>query len=88
MTTAINSNPETFAHRSSKVSVPVLGAGDKIGEGDTYLIENVLPRELAEVAFEKLMKEVAWNVMHHASSRFVDPSISSFSPHATHDTDT
>jgi len=66
MTTAINSTPETVAHRSSKASVPaLLGVGDKIGEGDTYLVENVLPPELAEVVFEKLIKEVAWNVMHH-----------------------
>jgi hypothetical protein len=70
MTTAINVNstPETVAHRSSKASVPVLGVGDKIGEGDVYLVENVLPPELAEVVFEKLMKEVAWNVMHHRGS--------------------
>ncbi|KAF8460447.1 hypothetical protein DFH94DRAFT_858381 [Russula ochroleuca] len=69
MTTAINSAPEAFAYRSSKVSVPVLGVGhtvgDKIGEGDTYLVENVLPPDLAEVGFENLMKEVAWNVMRH-----------------------
>ncbi|KAH9984292.1 hypothetical protein BJV77DRAFT_1072254 [Russula vinacea] len=65
MTTTINSAPEVSAYRSSKVSVPVLGVGDKIGEGETYLVENVLPPELAEVAFENLMKEVAWNVMHH-----------------------
>ncbi|KAF8492084.1 hypothetical protein F5888DRAFT_247777 [Russula emetica] len=65
MTTAINSTPKTIAHRSSKTSVQVLGVGDKIGEGETYLVENVLPLELAEVVFEKLMKEVAWNVMHH-----------------------
>jgi len=69
MTTAINSTPETVPHRSSKASVPaILGVGDKIGEGDTYLVENVLPPELAEVVFEKLMKEVAWNVMHHRGS--------------------
>jgi hypothetical protein len=61
MTTAINSAP----HRSSKASAPVLGVGDKIGEGDSYLVENVLPPELAEVVFDKLMEEVAWNVMHH-----------------------
>lgn len=65
MTTAINNSPETVAHRSSKASVPVLGIGDKIGEGDSYLVEDVLPPELAEVVFEKLMKEVAWNAMHH-----------------------
>ncbi|KAN0103992.1 hypothetical protein V8E52_011422 [Russula decolorans] len=57
--------PETVAHCGSKASVPALGVGDKIGEGDTYLVENVLPPELAEVVFEKLIKEVAWNVMHH-----------------------
>lgn len=51
--------------RSSKVVVPVLGVGDQIGEGDTSLVENVLPQELADVAFENLRKEVAWNVMHH-----------------------
>ena len=65
MTTTISSEPATFDNRRSKVSVPVLGVGDRIGEGDTYLVENVLPPELAEVAFEDLMKEVAWNVMHH-----------------------
>ena len=69
MTTTINSTPETVAHRSSKASVPpVLSAGDKIGEGDSYLVENVLPPELAEVVLEKLMNEVAWNVMHHRGS--------------------
>ena len=51
--------------RSSKVVVPVLGVGDQIGEGDTYLVDNILPPELADVAFENLRKEVAWNVMHH-----------------------
>ena len=65
MTTTVGSEPATFGNRSSKVSVPVLGVGDRIGEGDTYLVENVLPPGLAEVAFEDLMKEVAWNVMHH-----------------------
>jgi hypothetical protein len=65
MTTTLGSEPATFGNRGSKVSVPVLGVGDRIGEGDTYLLENVLPPELAEVAFEDLMKEVAWNIMHH-----------------------
>lgn len=65
MTTTVSNAPGPLPHRSSKVSVPVLGVGDKIGEGDTYLVEDVLPPELAEVAFENLMKEVAWNVMHH-----------------------
>jgi len=65
MATTTNGDPVTTGNRSSKVQAPVLGAGDRIGEGDTYLVENVLPSEVAEVAFEDLMKEVAWNVMHH-----------------------
>jgi hypothetical protein len=65
MTTNVSSPPETFTHRSSKISVPVLGVCDQIAEGDTYLVENILLPELAEVAFEVLLKEVAWNVMHH-----------------------
>jgi hypothetical protein len=83
MTTTINSTSGTFPHRSSKVSAPVLGVGDKIGEGDTYLVENVLPPELAEVAFENLMKEVAWNVMHHRGPLAFIP----LSPHATQNLD-
>ena len=63
---------------SSKVVVPVLGVGDQIGEGDTYLVDNILPPELADVAFENLRKEVAWNVMHHrgafTSTRPIEPN--------------
>ncbi|KAH9981681.1 hypothetical protein BJV74DRAFT_778556 [Russula compacta] len=71
MTTPHNNVPAaetSSAHRSSKAApaVPVLlGSGDQIGEGDTYLVEDVLPPELAEVAFEKVLEEVVWNVMHH-----------------------
>lgn len=83
MTTAINSTPETIApHRSSKTSAAVLGIGDKIGEGDSYLVEDVLPPELAEVVFEKLMKEVAWNIMHHRGSL----ALLSYHPHHTRKT--
>ena len=65
MTDTSSSILATSSLRSSKVVVPVLGVGDQIGEGDTHLVENILPAELAEVAFENLRKEVAWNVMHH-----------------------
>ena len=65
MTDASSSVVARSLFSSSKVVVPVLGAGDQIGEGDTHLIENILPPELADVAFENLRKEVAWNVMHH-----------------------
>ncbi|KAJ7689545.1 hypothetical protein B0H17DRAFT_633863 [Mycena rosella] len=43
----------------------VLGAGDALGTGDSYLILNVVPSELAEVAFERMRDEVKWDVMHH-----------------------
>jgi hypothetical protein len=75
MTTSISSDATTFGNRSSKVLVPVLGVGDRIGEGDTYLVENILPPELAEVVFEDLMNEVAWNVMHHRGSSGLPPQI-------------
>ncbi|KIJ62394.1 hypothetical protein HYDPIDRAFT_176519 [Hydnomerulius pinastri MD-312] len=44
---------------------PSLGVGDRIGEGDSELVLDILPPELAESAFENMRKEVAWNVMHH-----------------------
>jgi hypothetical protein len=42
--------PETTLIRNSKVLVPVLAVGD------TYLVENILLPDLAEVAFENLRK--------------------------------
>ena len=59
---------ETVAHCNSKTAVPALGVGDKIGEGDTYPVENVLPPEPAEVVSTELTKEVAWNATRHVSS--------------------
>ncbi|KAI0260338.1 hypothetical protein BC834DRAFT_957645 [Gloeopeniophorella convolvens] len=59
------SNSETASVRRLKTTVPILGVGDSIGEGDTYLLESILPQELAEVAFERLQSEVAWNTMYH-----------------------
>lgn len=40
-------------------------AGDQIAEGDTSLLLDFLPLELAEGAFDRLRDEVAWNVMLH-----------------------
>ncbi|KAI6141588.1 hypothetical protein BKA82DRAFT_1004830 [Pisolithus tinctorius] len=42
-----------------------LGPGDKIGEGDSELVLNILPPDLVEDAFENMRKEVAWKAMHH-----------------------
>lgn len=39
--------------------------GDKIGEGDSSLMLNVLPPELCDTAFKQIIDEVAWNVMYH-----------------------
>lgn len=44
---------------------PILGEGDRIGEGDSKLIANILPKELAEDVFERLKKEVRWRTMYH-----------------------
>ena len=35
----------------------------KIGGGDTYQVEGVLPIEFAEVGYENLVKEMAWYVV-------------------------
>ncbi|KAG2144364.1 uncharacterized protein EDB93DRAFT_535663 [Suillus bovinus] len=42
-----------------------LGVGDKIGEGDSSLMLNVLPPELCDTAFKQIINEVDWNVMYH-----------------------
>lgn len=44
---------------------PVLGVGDVLGAGDSYLVTNMLPPELAGVAFERMKTEVGWKTMHH-----------------------
>ncbi|KAJ6573576.1 hypothetical protein DFH09DRAFT_389653 [Mycena vulgaris] len=43
----------------------LLGAGDALGTGDSHLSLNVVPLELADVAFERMREEVKWDVMHH-----------------------
>ncbi|KAF8173307.1 hypothetical protein BJ912DRAFT_83894 [Pholiota molesta] len=44
---------------------PVLGVGDVLGAGDSYLVTDFLPTELANDAFEKMQTEVKWQTMHH-----------------------
>lgn len=46
-------------------SGPVLGVGDVLGTGDSYLVAGILPDELASVAFEKMKTEVKWTTMYH-----------------------
>lgn len=67
--------PHSFAGRASQRGTrkprsweyngPILGVGDPMGAGDSYLVADVLPGDLAEVAFEKLRTEVKWNTMYH-----------------------
>lgn len=44
---------------------PVLGAGDVIAEGDTFLVENLLDEDLSDGALQHLKDEVQWETMHH-----------------------
>ncbi|KAG1729357.1 uncharacterized protein EDB91DRAFT_1159872 [Suillus paluster] len=46
-------------------SPPNIGVGDKIGEGDSSLVLDVLPPELCDTAFKQMIDEVDWNVMYH-----------------------
>lgn len=43
----------------------LLGVGDLLGAGDSYLVEDMLPGELAGVSFESMREEVMWNTMYH-----------------------
>lgn len=42
-----------------------LGVGDTLGDGDSNLVLDLLPPDLAAVAFEKIRNEVAWDSMFH-----------------------
>lgn len=62
----VNRKPR-MASRSKRFDskAPVLGQGDVLGEGDSEIFTNLLPADLAEVAFERLKDEVAWRTMYH-----------------------
>jgi len=55
--------PATSGRRNAKLAT--LGVGDTLGEGDSSLVLDALPQGLADVAFENMRKEVAWNSMYH-----------------------
>ncbi|KAI9712225.1 MAG: hypothetical protein M1812_006960 [Candelaria pacifica] len=42
-----------------------LGPSDKIGEGDSRIVEDFLPSSLADSVFERVKMEVQWNTMSH-----------------------
>jgi nicotinamidase-related amidase len=61
---------EAPAQKSKKLkkfesAAPVLGEGDKLGEGDSFILYNILPGDFAETVFEELKKEVSWRCMFH-----------------------
>ena len=43
----------------------LLREGDKMGEGDTKLVNGILPPDLENVAFDRLRHEVRWRTMLH-----------------------
>ena len=51
-----------------KEKVPVLGVGDALGAGDSYLVADLLPTDQADDVFETLKTEVAWKTMLHRGS--------------------
>ena len=51
--------------RKYESKAPVFGEGDKLGEGDSYIVNHILPSDLADTSFERLKKEVAWRSMFH-----------------------
>uniref|UniRef100_A0A0W0EVE0 Fe2OG dioxygenase domain-containing protein n=1 Tax=Moniliophthora roreri TaxID=221103 RepID=A0A0W0EVE0_MONRR len=67
---ASNTGPQTFVQnrrppRAWESKAPVLGVGDSLGAGDSYLVENILGDELSSTSFSKVKEEVKWDVMHH-----------------------
>ena len=42
-----------------------LGVDDILGAGDSSLVLDILPQDLADVAFANMRKEVQWNTMFH-----------------------
>ena len=83
--TSIHSNPPNLSSRRrnaddshNRKQAPTLGPGDRIAEGDTELLLDILPPDLANVAFENLRNEVQWNVMHHrgtSNTSFLFPAV-------------
>lgn len=59
------------SHRNPKLAT--LGVEDTLGDGDSNLVLDLLPPDLAEVAFEKIRDEVAWDSMFHRGMCAVPP---------------
>ena len=57
--------PASKSARASKQTRTFVEGNDRIAEGDTELVLDILPPELAETAFERMRQEVQWQVMKH-----------------------
>ena len=55
----------TGTSRKGTPRTPVLGVGDSLGAGDSYLVTDLLPPDIADVAFGRLKTEVQWQNMYH-----------------------
>ncbi|KAI5798544.1 hypothetical protein FPQ18DRAFT_254665, partial [Pyronema domesticum] len=51
--------------RKYESSAPVMGEGDSVGEGDSYIKYNILPLDQSSTAFENIKNEVQWRSMFH-----------------------
>jgi len=43
----------------------LLATSDKLGEGDSYIVLDFLPKELADAALQNVREEVQWHTMYH-----------------------
>jgi len=51
----------------SLATFDTLGPGDPIGTGDTSIMYSLLPPDQAQTAFQRLLAEVPWQTMRHAT---------------------
>jgi len=50
---------------SQVIKPPPTPQSPRYGQGDTYLVENMLPADISKDAFENLRQEVDWQRMYH-----------------------
>ncbi|KAF4622300.1 hypothetical protein D9613_009202 [Agrocybe pediades] len=69
-----------MTHLKQAPMAPLSGVADvqALGAGDSYLVANLLPPELADVAFSRIKEEVNWMTMYHRADE--SPPLSPFSP--------
>ena len=53
------------SYRQTKQTLTFVGPGERMGEGDTEIVLNLTPPDLAKDAFSKMISEVQWQTMIH-----------------------